>query len=106
MQGKSLVACGLLSDLDRAYGMELVERSGGRLKKGTVYVLLLRLAREGLVASEQEKDGGRPGTPRRFWWLTSHGKRVLAARRRYDTFCKNSRYGVSHREEPGGMGCE
>ena len=36
------------------YGLQLVERSGGALKRGTVYVTLGRMEAKGYVVSEQE----------------------------------------------------
>jgi DNA-binding transcriptional ArsR family regulator len=43
-------------------GLELVERSGGALKRGTVYVHLARLEAQGLVASEYERYSDDPMT--------------------------------------------
>ncbi len=75
----ALLACRLLRDAGRAYGLELVKASGGRLKRGTVYVLLGRLADEGLVDSAQEIEENRPGLPKRYFWLTDEGRRAIDA---------------------------
>lgn len=39
----------LLSDGRKSYGLELVDRSGGRLEAGTVYIFLKRLAARGEI---------------------------------------------------------
>lgn len=36
------------------YGLDLVERSGGVLKRGLVYLLLYRMEQEGLITSREE----------------------------------------------------
>ena len=62
------------------YGLQLVERSGGALKRGTVYVTLGRLEAKGYVASEQEPQApGAIGLPRRIYRPTGLGERVLRA---------------------------
>lgn len=48
---------GLILDLladGEMFGLELVERSGGRLKRGTVYVTLARMLEKGYVESWTE----------------------------------------------------
>jgi DNA-binding PadR family transcriptional regulator len=60
------------------FGLQLVEASQGRLKRGTVYVTLKRMAAKGLVDSTQESlPAGAIGLPRRTYTITGHGKRVL-----------------------------
>jgi PadR family transcriptional regulator, regulatory protein PadR len=62
------------------YGLQLVERSDGGLKRGTVYVTLGRMETKGLVASEQETpDPGAIGLPRRLYRPTALGTRMLRA---------------------------
>jgi DNA-binding PadR family transcriptional regulator len=62
------------------YGLALVERSGGALKRGTVYVTLGRLEAKGLVESAQEPlPPGAIGLPRRIYRPTSLGTRMLRA---------------------------
>jgi PadR family transcriptional regulator PadR len=62
------------------YGLELVERSGGALKRGTVYVTLSRMEAKGLVTSEQETlPAGAIGLPRRRYRPTGLGERALRA---------------------------
>ncbi len=58
-----------------AYGLELVERSGGLLKRGTVYVTLGRLEQEGLLDSlEETTTPDHVGIPRRVYTLTDQGR--------------------------------
>jgi DNA-binding PadR family transcriptional regulator len=62
------------------YGLQLVERSQGALKRGTVYVTLGRMQAKGLVDSEQEPPPpGAIGLPRRIYQPTALGKRMLRA---------------------------
>lgn len=62
------------------YGLELVEASRGRLKRGTVYVTLGRMERKGFVESRQEaQPPGAIGLPRRLYTATAYGLKVLDA---------------------------
>jgi DNA-binding PadR family transcriptional regulator len=62
------------------YGLEMVEASGGGLKRGTIYVTLQRLQEKGLVDSKPEpRTAPEIGIPRRMYWITGVGQRVLAA---------------------------
>ena len=62
------------------YGLQLVERSGGVLKRGTVYVTLGRMEVKGLLESEQEPAvAGAIGLPRRIYRATPLGERALRA---------------------------
>jgi PadR family transcriptional regulator, regulatory protein PadR len=59
------------------YGLELVERSGGTLKKGSVYVTLARMEEKGFVDSRQEdRAQGISGLPRRLYRATPYGRKV------------------------------
>lgn len=62
------------------YGLLLVERSGGALKRGTVYVTLGRMEAKGWVESAQEPLlAGSIGLPRRIYRPTALGERMLRA---------------------------
>jgi len=62
------------------FGLQLVEASAGRLKRGTVYVTLGRLQQKGFVDSEQEAAApGAIGLPRRIYGTTPLGERALQA---------------------------
>ena len=62
------------------YGLQLVERSDGALKRGTVYVTLGRMESKAFIESEQEQPvPGGIGLPRRIYRPTALGKRMLRA---------------------------
>lgn len=62
------------------YGWELMEKSGGNLKRGTIYVILNRMEDKGFIVSrkEQRRVGAR-GLPRRMYKLTGIGQRTISA---------------------------
>ena len=65
----------------RLFGLQLVALSQGALKRGTVYVTLGRMEAKGFVRSEQEAmPPGAIGLPRRLYYPTPLGERVLASR--------------------------
>ncbi|HEV3231206.1 MAG TPA: PadR family transcriptional regulator [Candidatus Dormibacteraeota bacterium] len=68
----------LLTDEPR-YGFDLVRRLGavdGMLTtEGTIYPLLSRLRREGLVETEWRESSDGP--PRRYYRITTEGQRAL-----------------------------
>ena len=71
---ESLIAQGPL------FGLQLVALSKGALKRGTVYVTLGRIEAKGFVRSEQEAvQPGAIGLPRRLYYPTPLGERVLRA---------------------------
>jgi DNA-binding PadR family transcriptional regulator len=62
------------------YGLQLVERANGALRRGTVYVTLGRMEAKGLVKSQQEpRHPGAIGLPRRTYRITGLGERMLRA---------------------------
>jgi len=62
------------------FGLQLVALSGGALKRGTVYVTLGRMEAKGFLRSEQEAiPPGAIGLPRRMYYPTPLGQRVLRA---------------------------
>ena len=62
------------------YGQEMVNASNGKLKRGTVYVYLHRLEGEGYIVSHLCVETlAVIGPPRRIYWLTTKGKKVIAA---------------------------
>jgi PadR family transcriptional regulator, regulatory protein PadR len=62
------------------FGLQLVDASGGRLKRGTVYVTLGRMEQKRFVESEQEmRPAGAIGLPRRLYRPTALGERALRA---------------------------
>lgn len=70
----------LLVEHGELFGLGLVERSAGRLKRGTVYVTLGRMQDKGYLQSRQEPlPEGAVGLPRRYYAPTAHALRVLEA---------------------------
>ena len=64
------------------YGLELIDASGGRLKRGTIYVTLGRMEAKGFVISRQEdRLPGAIGLPRRRYRPTAYGLKVRDAYR-------------------------
>ena len=70
----------LLVEHDELFGLQMVELSNGRLKRGTVYVTLGRMHEKGYLESRQEPlPPGAIGLPRRLYRPTGLALRVLAA---------------------------
>lgn len=62
------------------YGLELVDASGGALKRGSVYVMLARMEAKGFVESwQEERAPGASGLPRRLYRATPYGLKVHEA---------------------------
>ena len=71
----------LLESSER-YGLELVDSSKGRLKRGSIYVTLGRMEAKGFVESRQEdRTAGAIGLPRRLYRPTPYGLKVRDAYR-------------------------
>ena len=79
LSSKEVLILRLLMTRGEMYGLELVKESGGKLKRGTVYVTLGRMAEKGYVESEQVPRNDESGPPKRVFRATGHGARVLAA---------------------------
>jgi DNA-binding PadR family transcriptional regulator len=59
------------------YGLELVDASRKRLKRGSIYVLLARMEKKGFVQSRLDDSPNPPaGATRRLYLATSYGSRV------------------------------
>ena len=70
----------LLAAHDELFGLQMVELSVGRLKRGTVYVTLGRMQEKGYLESRQEAlPEGAIGLPRRLYRPTGLAMRILAA---------------------------
>lgn len=64
------------------FGLELVDTSDGRLKRGSIYVTLGRMELKGFVESRQEERvPGAIGLPRRLYRATPYGLKVREAYR-------------------------
>ncbi len=64
----------------RLYGYDIVRRlreiEGLVISEGTVYPILSRLRKEGLVESSIEES--EEGPPRKYYKLTEHGEKLLS----------------------------
>ncbi len=70
----------LLAHHEELFGLQMVELSGGALKRGTVYVTLGRMQEKGYLESRQEPlPEGAIGLPRRLYRPTGIAMRILAA---------------------------
>jgi PadR family transcriptional regulator, regulatory protein PadR len=70
----------LLAAHEEMFGLQMVEVSEGRLKRGTVYVTLGRMQEKGYLESRQEPlPAGAIGLPRRLYRPTGLAMRILAA---------------------------
>src|SRR4051812_29524571 len=69
----------LLVEHQELFGLQMVELSSGRLKRGTVYVTLGRMHEKGYLESRQEPlPEGAIGLPRRLYRPTGLAMRILA----------------------------
>ncbi len=70
---------------ERLYGYDIVKRlrqiEGLVISEGTIYPILSRFKREGLVASTIEESS--EGPPRKYYQLTGAGRRQLQQMNRY-----------------------
>lgn len=70
----------LLARDGELFGLQLIERSHGALKRGTAYVTLGRMQEKGYLESRQEPlPRGAIGLPRRLYRPTAYALRVLDA---------------------------
>lgn len=68
------------------YGLELVEASGRKLKRGTIYVTLSRMESKGFIVSRLEEPHPEAiGLPRRMYRVTPFGASVQKA---YKSLCQ------------------
>ena len=71
-----------LLEVKEHFGLELIDVSGKRLKRGTIYVTLGRMETKGFVESRQEaRAPGAIGLPRRLYRATAYGLKVRDAYR-------------------------
>jgi PadR family transcriptional regulator, regulatory protein PadR len=80
LSSKELLILDMLAAGKPMYGLELVNGSRGRLKRGTVYVTLGRMEGKGYVTSVvEDRRPGAVGLPRRLYTPTAPGCRVRDA---------------------------
>lgn len=81
ISGAESLLLDLLEHRER-FGLELVDASGGKVKRGSVYVTLARMEAKGFVESRQEeRTPGAIGLPRRLYRATPYGLKVRNAYR-------------------------
>jgi DNA-binding PadR family transcriptional regulator len=74
----------LLDAKEDLYGLQIVERSHGRVSRGSVYVLLGRMKDRGLVDARVESTSRVPGMPRQLYRATGLGERLVKLHRRFE----------------------
>lgn len=78
---KELLILEMLAGKKEMYGLEMVQASGGKLARGTIYVTLMRMDEKGYVTSRQIKEENVSGLPKRVFSITGLGQRALSATR-------------------------
>lgn len=77
---KEFLILQMLINSGEMYGLEMIEASGGELKRGTIYVTLQRMTDKGYLASrEEERPKPEIGIPRRIYSVTGLGERAFRA---------------------------
>jgi DNA-binding PadR family transcriptional regulator len=72
------VILGLLNSETEMYGLEMVKKSEGKLKLGTIYLTLSRMEEKGFATSRKELDPVQV-VPRRLYKITGTGARIYRA---------------------------
>jgi DNA-binding PadR family transcriptional regulator len=77
---KEFLILEMLVNKSESFGLEMADKSGGALKKGTIYVTLQRMSEKGLVESRQEpRAENEIGIARRKYKATDFGEKVYRA---------------------------
>ena len=77
--GKELIVLEMLVGKREMYGLQMIEASEGKLKRGTIYVLLSRMEDKGYLKARHVKEPKTPGMPKRLYKVTGLGQRAYAA---------------------------
>ena len=100
---KGLLEFGILGALggERLYGYQIVQRlkqiDGLVIREGTVYPILSRFKREGLVRTRLEESAEGPA--RKYYELTARGRDMLA---RMETHWELTKRGIDDMQSEGG----
>ncbi len=78
LSGKEFLIMELLESNGEMFGLEMVDRSEGELKRGTIYVTLGRMLDKELLESWEQKGDNGAG-PRVMYSATDRGKRIFKA---------------------------
>jgi len=74
---KEMLILEMLIGKGEMFGLEMVEASGGELKRGTIYVTLQRMGDKGYIESREEpRSLPEIGIPRRKYSATGLGEKV------------------------------
>lgn len=79
LSSKEAIILQLLIAHGEMYGLELVNAAPDKIKRGTVYVTLGRMADKGYVESRTVPQDDGSGMPKRLFKATGFGARVLNA---------------------------
>lgn len=80
LSGVEFIIMEMLIGDGEMFGLEMVDKSGGDLKKGTIYVTLGRMLDKDLVESREEsRNDNENGIARRLYTPTDYGERVFKA---------------------------
>jgi DNA-binding PadR family transcriptional regulator len=80
LSGKERLILDMLIAGGEMYGLEVVDRSEGRVKRGTVYTTLERMHEKGYVTFRKvDPPSGGGGMPRRLYKVTGDGIKVHRA---------------------------
>lgn len=85
---RDVLTC-LLNEPPDLWGLQISVKSGR--PTGTVYPILERLEREGLVQSRWEEGNDRPGPRRRLYVLTTQGRSWASTRKESRMFSRGHR---------------
>ncbi len=78
LKRKQLVILELLLEHGELYGLEMVDKSAGRLSRGGIYVVLGRMTRRGYVTPRDEPPPKhRGGLPRKMYKISPLGEQAL-----------------------------
>ena len=76
---KEALVLQLLSESPDLYGLQLVEKSKGRLSRGTVYVTLMRMEEKEYIVSRKADPGAEVSA--RLYRITQHGRQAMEPER-------------------------
>lgn len=79
LSGIEYLVMDLLDRNGEMFGLEMVDRSEGELKKGTIYVTLGRMVDKDLLTSRTEGADAETKGQKRLYEATDYGKRVFRA---------------------------
>ncbi len=81
---KELMILRMLNENDELYGLQMIEDSGGKLKRGTIYVYLDVMEDKGLITSYKEEKHPDRRTQRRKYKITELGQLEVAVLQRIE----------------------